>query len=133
MKENVFRKRKLFVLIAVTISLLFLVAGCQSNSPAQKGYKKIKEEIVDSLYLPDSFEVQSVSCYEGILQNYDVGAKYPFQYKITYKSKNRLGMDLYSVEYFGYNDETGSIKKYGEDSKEYDSAKSLGTEQKVKK
>ena len=120
--------------ILAIICLLFIVvlAGCKPNTPAQRGYDKIKSDIKDELIVPDSLKINDVECYEGIITKYEIGG-YAFHYKISYSAKNALNMDINQLVYYGYDDETGSIKKYGSDSTKFSSAKNVGKKQNISK
>lgn len=122
--------KKIFSFIGLVF--VFILASCKPNTPAQKGYEKIKEDIKDGLIVPSSLKVNDVECYEGIITKYEIGG-YAFQYKISYSAKNSLNMELNQVVYYGYDDESGNIKNYGTDSTKYSSAKNVGKKQSVSK
>ena len=112
------------LLIVCLFLTVFSLFSCEKDTPEQRGYNKIKEDIIEYLKVPSSLKVQDVKCYYHILEAYLTIPGYPYQYKIYCSAKNGLGMEVYDVVYYGYNDDTGEIIYYGDNSEKFDEAKS---------
>ncbi|MBQ3235798.1 MAG: hypothetical protein IJA97_06535 [Clostridia bacterium] len=123
-----------FILPAI-VSIFVIVFGfgivdidsCKvEDEDAQYGYEKAVKELESGLYVPSSLKITEVYCYVPILSD-----RVDYVYKICFSAENRLGDRVNGVEYFGCKGLV--IFSYGEDSSEFDAAKRVGSEIKIRK
>lgn len=118
-KTPVDKKQKIQFIVGFAffvMSLIFLICVFVfifvSSRPQNQGYDKIQNRIQSGLANPDSYKVISVYYKEDKRKQISDGAVY--QYKVYFKCKNQVGMDIYKTVYYGYcPDIEEAIYKYG--------------------
>lgn len=119
LKTPVDKKQKIKLIVSLAfgvMSLIFVICVFAfifvSSRPENQGYDKIQKRIQSGLVNPDSYKAISVYCREDKQKQISDGAVY--QYKVYFKCKNQVGMDIYKTVYYGYcPDIEEAIYKYG--------------------